>query len=156
MFDDIIAQNVPDGGDWYAGYDDGHWPDADSLQQRFPNKRILRVTVNPQDIVGDVLDVEQGDARPEDLPGWLVRRRAISPGQLFWGYCSLSLWQACRDQLRLASVREPLWWIAHYDNDPTIPVGAQAKQYQSTGDYDISSVLDWIPRFDLEHGAWWL
>src|SRR5579863_8375936 len=131
MFDDISAQNVPDNGDLYAGYDDGNWPDAAALQLRFPNKRVLRITVSPADNEGDVLDVEKGDASPADLPGWLIRRRATGGGP-YWAYTSQSQWQTCQAACAFFNVAQPLWWIANWDNDPTIPAGASAKQYQST------------------------
>ena len=147
MYDAVVASNVPTGGDLYAGYDDGRYMDADALRARFPGTPVLAVTVFPWDNEGDVLDVERGDANPVDLPGWLTRRRATGPGP-FWGYCSADTWPACIQACQTARVAEPLWWIAHYDNDPTIPAGATAKQYQSTAGYDLSSVVDYIAGLD--------
>jgi hypothetical protein len=130
-----------------AGYTDGAWPDAAALAARFPHNRILRITTSPADNEGDGLDVEKGDARPADLPGWLTRRRAAG-APFLWGYCPLTLWQACKDACAAAGVREPeAWWVAEWNGDPTIPTGATAKQYLS-GAYDTSSVLDFIPGFD--------
>lgn len=147
MYDDIIATNPPADGDLYAGYDDGHWPDADALAARFPGKRVLRITVNPNDNEGDVLDVETGDANPVDAPPWVQRRRAA--GMVPWVYCSEVLFASVREAFAIAKVIPPIYWVARWDGVAAldIPV-ADAKQYQSTPGYDASVVADYIPGWD--------
>ena len=152
FYDDIVAGNVPATGDGYMGYDDGSWPDAAAMAARFPGKPVWRVTVNPNDLFGDWLDVETGDAQPWQAPGWIARRRAAghpNPGI----YCSASPWADVKAQFVAQGVPEPIYWVAKYDNDPSIPAswiaaGCVAKQYQTTRDWDANSVIDHIPGLD--------
>jgi hypothetical protein len=154
MFDDIVAANVPAGGDLYLGYDDGAWPDAAALAARFPDVPVVRMTTSPRDNEGDGLDVEKGDANPVDGPPWLVRRRASGCWWAFL-YCNSSTWPSVEAAVAAAGLTGVRYGIAQYDNDPTIPAdwiarGCVFKQYAGgpTASYDISSVLDVWPGID--------
>ena len=146
MYDGIVTGNLPAGAALYAGYEDGAWPDAAALAQRFPSAIIVRVTVSASDNEGQVLDVENGDATPAQAVGWIQRRRSagIDPSV----YCNSSTWPAVRAAFAAAGVAEPHYWIAQYDGDPTIPDGAIAKQYASNTGYDTSSVAAYWPGID--------
>lgn len=148
MYDSVDVLTLPAGADLYAGYDDGAWPDAPAIAARFPGARVLRVTTDPADNLGDVLDVERGDARPQDLPGWVKRRRS---GLVSWpwGYCNASTWPAARQACIDARVAEPLWWVAAYPGPgPVLYPGAVAHQWASTAGFDVSVVAGWVPGLD--------
>lgn len=85
MADDINVASLPQGWDAYAGYVGGKWPTYASLAKAFPGKRYLSIAVFPNE-KADCLDVEQGDASPSDVPGWL---KGWQPGNtpLPWIYC---------------------------------------------------------------------
>lgn len=148
MADSVNPADVPPGFDLYAGYDDGAWPDAGSIAARYPGKTVIRVTVNPADDKGDCLDVERGDARPQDAPGWVAERRAAGHrGPLV--YCSLDLWGVVRLAFQNAQVPEPGYWVAGYPGGgPVIPAGAVAHQWIDRGPYDESVVVDYLPGID--------
>lgn len=156
MFDDIFAKNVPTGGDLYAGYDDGNWPDADALAARFPGLYIVRITVFPWDNEGLVLDVELGDATPAQAPDWLARRRAAGAWPTL--YVNLGNWSQTAAAVNAAGLAQPPYWVAYYPSVlpfgvPSIPAdwiakGVVAWQYQSTSNYDVSTVADYWPGID--------
>lgn len=154
MYDSTAAADIPRDAAIVAGYlppSRYAWSAADWA--RFPSAVKVRIVIFATVNDGHVLDVEQGDARPDEVPGWVqMRRRAGLATPTV--YCSLSIWQACRDACARAGVPEPLWWIARYDNNPVIPVGAVAKQYANEplagGHFDLSVVADHWPGVDQE------
>lgn len=141
---------VADRYDLLAGYDDGHWPDAAAIASRFPGKLVLRITVDPTDDEGDVLDVETGDATPTDAPGWVARRRASGHGGPLV-YMNASTWPAV--VAAFGAAPEPGYLVAEYDGVAVVPPGAVGKQYRGTvagpgGTYDESVVCDHLPGID--------
>lgn len=145
MYDSTDVMTLPPGADLYAGYDDGSWPDADAIAARFPGKLVVRVTTNPADNVGQVLDVERGDAKPTDAPGWCARARAR--GQLPTVYCSLSTWPIVRRLFGAGA--EPAWWVAAYPGcGASLYPGTVAHQYASAPGYDTSVAADYWPGVD--------
>lgn len=148
LYDSTTASNEPDGpGDFGAGYGDGLYDNWAQVVGRFGARAVLEVCVNPADEVGNCLDVENGDARPQDAPGWTLRARArgVDPA---WTYCNASTWESVIIAYLDAGVAMPLWWIADYTNSPHLPqvtVGgvtyrASACQYGGgiTAPYDMS------------------
>jgi hypothetical protein len=150
MYDSIESTvlDLPDGADLYAGYDDGHWPDASAIALRFPTKTVIRITVDPSDDEGDMLDVENGDATPADAPPWIARRRAAGHGGPLV-YCSLSIWGTVQEQFVAQGVPGPGYIVAAYPGPgPVIPAGACGHQYEDAGTYDLSVVQDHLPGID--------
>ena len=133
-----------------AGYVDGtyRWSDAD--WGRFPDAVHVRIAVLATTNDGHVLDVEQGNATPDQAPAWVAARRAAGFDPTV--YVNLANVQAVRAAFVAAGVPEPHYWLAHYDNDPTIPPGYVAKQYANPplagAHYDASSVADFWPGVD--------
>lgn len=150
MFDAVNPANLPEGGDLYAGYTDGRYVNVEAIKARFPGKRVVTISVNGS-TDADVLDVEAGNIKPENAPAWVMRQRARGGDPTV--YCPVSLWWTVHLAFVTAGVNPPHWWVAHYDDDPTIPVGAVAKQYagNAAGGYDISSVIDGWPDFPPTH-----
>jgi hypothetical protein len=148
MYDAVNAANIPSSATTVAGYIDTiHipcWTAADWA--RFPKAVKVRIAKKPTTNDGHVLDVETGDATPAQAPGWVaMRRRAgVDPSV----YCNASTWPAVRAAFTAAGVAQPHYWIAEYDNNPTIPAGAVAKQYRSTSTLDYSVVADTWPGVD--------
>lgn len=146
MYDSTTMANIPDAAAMVAAYVDGRYANVPEARARFPHAVVAEIAVSASTDAGQILDVEQYDAAPTEAPGWVQRRRAagVDPSV----YCNSSTWPAVRAAFAAAAVAEPHWWIAQYDNDPTIPAGAVAKQYQDAGPYDISSVADYWPGID--------
>lgn len=148
MIDACNPAHIPRSAVIVAGYIYGNcaWPAwAWAL---FPNARHVRIATVQTINDGQVLDVERGDATPDQAPGWCARAR--QRGQLPTVYTSVDNWQACRDAFALHGVPEPLWWIAHYGVAPVLPAGAIALQYvnEQPPGCDSSIVADYWPGVD--------
>lgn len=146
MYDAVTVASVPAGATLVAGYGDGYYQNTAAFRARFPHATVVEIAVFARDDLGTVLDVENGDATPAQAPGWVQARRAAGVDPTV--YCNSSTWPAVRAAFQSAGVGEPHYWVARYDGDPTIPVGAIAKQYQDPGPYDLSSVADYWPGVD--------
>lgn len=147
MYDGISPLRLPTGGDLVAGYDDGRYPDATALANRFPGTRVVRITTNPADTIGDVLDVERGDATPADVPGWLVARRAAGDWPSI--YCTTSTYPTVAGIVANAHLEPPPWWVASRPSTrPILPAAWVAWQWRSTPGYDESVVADYWPGID--------
>jgi hypothetical protein len=146
FFDAIDVNNLPPNGDGYLGYDDGNWPDADEIAGKFPGKEVIRITVNPADNKGIIGDGPPDNGTWPQWVSWVVMRR--NAGEDPWINTNESNWTAGQAAFNNAGVPQPHWWIAKYDNDPTIPAGALMKQYASNSGYDTSSAVDYLPGID--------
>lgn len=146
MYDGITVANLPATATMVAGYVDGLYSNIAALAARFPNATRVPIAVFPSTDDGIVLDVETGDATPAQAPGWVQMRRSHGVDPTV--YCNSDTWPAVRQAFAAAGVPEPHYWIAAYDNNPTIPAGAVAKQYQSTDPWDASVVADYWPGID--------
>lgn len=140
MRDSVTAAAIPVGTPVVAGYADGLYVWSSEDWNRHPDAVHLSIAVHP-DHQGDVLDVERGDAVPEDVPGWIDRfnrpgRRAPTI------YCDRSAIASVR---ALTGHRVWDWWAATLDGTIDVP-GAVAVQYRDFGGYDESFILDptWV------------
>lgn len=146
MFDGIVPGSVPAGAQLYAGYVNGQWPSFAGLAARYPKAVPVSISVTASANVGQVLDVENGDATPQQAVNWvLVRRHAGADPTV---YCNTSTWPQVRSAFQTHDVPEPHYWVAEYDGVATIPAGAIAKQYADKGGYDESVVADYWPGVD--------
>lgn len=147
MYDAVTPGNLPEGGDLYAGYLDGRYRNVAAIQARFPGKRVVTISVTGM-VPADVLDVEAGNITPDKAPDWAQWMRG--QGRTPTVYCPSSLWGDCIRAFTGRGINPPLWWVAHYDDDPTLTPGMVAKQYggDTAGGFDISAVADYWPGID--------
>lgn len=114
MGDAIYPANLPGGLDAYAGYDDGNWPDFPLIAAQHPGVPVLEIEpfARPK---GVCLDIERGDATPDQFPLWWLNRcfagiyrpvayASISDMTAVVGYCNNA--KIARKDYRL--------WSAHY------------------------------------------
>jgi hypothetical protein len=155
MYDSTTAANIPADAAIVGGYVDGayRWSDADWA--RFPNAIKVRIATRPATNDGHVGDVERGNMTATQAVDWVRMRRGEGADPTI--YCSASPWPSVRAAFQDAVEKEPHYWIADYDRDPTIPVGAVAKQYESPktgsgGHYDLSNVADFWPGVEDDVG----
>lgn len=130
MFDSVYVSSIPSTGmDAVAGYVGGHWPTFPDLVKRFPHLPALSIAVNStQD--AQCLDVENGDATPAEVPGWLDRMAKAHPDRTSIIYCSASLIPAVRTN---AGGRKYLLWSAHYNGQHICsPTGCGYQQADAT------------------------
>lgn len=112
MWDSVYAADIPltASPNALAGYVGGKYPSYKDLVAKFPHIPVLGIAVNStQD--AQCLDVEQYDATPAAVPGWLDRQTSLKPGVTHVIYASASVVPAVRSA---AGSRKYLIWSAHY------------------------------------------
>lgn len=151
MYDAVTVVDLPAGADAYAGYVDGRYANIGAIRARFPATRTLAIAVRATTTDADALDVENGDATPDQVPGWVAARHALGdPRPVVYASVSaiaeimtqLSSHDIVRAQVRL--------WSAHYTTRhicnpgcyPTMPVTADGTQWIDHGGYDESVLSD--------------
>lgn len=148
MYDSVTAEHIPANAAMVAGYVDGRYRWSAADWARFPGAVKVRVAVFASTNDGDVLDVEPGDATPDQAPGWVLRRLAAGhPRPTIY---TLASWASeVRRRLAGAGLRRDQYalWIAHYTGNPAQREGdAEAVQYAdppgSGGHFDLSTVYD--------------
>jgi len=142
--DSIIPLNVPQGFPVVMGYIDGYWPDADAMGATHPGATLIRITTNPAHNAGDMLDVEIGDATPEQAPGWVSKRRASGhKGPIV--YFAESARSKVLAEFKKQGVALPYLFSAAYPGiGPKIPPGDVGHQWIDRGPYDESVVVDYL------------
>lgn len=150
MHDSTTAADIPANAQIVAGYVSGRYRWSDPDWARFPRAIKVRIATQASVNDGHVLDVEPGDATPEQAPGWVRMRRAAGIDPTI--YCNLSALPQVQAAFRSAGVPEPHYWVARYDGVANLPSGCVAKQYidppGSGGHYDLSAVADFWPGVD--------
>jgi hypothetical protein len=126
-----------------AGYLNGTYAWSDSDWALFPNADHVTITVTASADIGDVLDVETGDASPDQTEAWIAMRKASG----LWKptiYCNLSTVPAVRKGTGKYILGQDYdLWVAVYDGSTASPyAGCVAKQYESTPDYNLNEVYD--------------
>lgn len=134
-----------------AGYIDGRYRWTREEWDLFPHADHVHISVRAANDAGDVLDVEIGDATPEQTRGWIEKRKAAGLYRPTI-YCSYSTVPAVRAATGsyVLSVDYDIW-VAKYDGTKTAPpmVGPgnlaarfAAKQWKSTPRWDANAVYD--------------
>ncbi len=150
MYDAVDIDNIPAGAAAVAGYVGGSWPTYEPLVKRFPHAHHVSIAVNASEDA-HVLDIEKGDATPDQAPEWVHRqhqRGLKRPGL----YIQASNLQMLVDLLESHNVKREniVLWSAHQNGTPHIcgpqcgmgiKVTADATQYVNTGAVDKSLVM---------------
>ena len=137
-----IARDFP-AAQMVAGYLDGQFAWSAAEWALFPRAQHVTIVVSANANAGDVLDVESGDATPQQTGAWVAMRRQAG----LWRpsiYCSLNVVPDVRagtGQWRLGIDYD--LWVADWDGTTVVPYPlAAAKQDRNAGSYDVSAVLD--------------
>jgi hypothetical protein len=148
MYDACNPIRPPANASMVAGYISGGcvWPA--SGWQRWRTVTQVRIATNASVNAGQVLDVERGDAVPDDAPGWCARARLR--GQIPTVYCSASVVPALLAAFNAHDVPHPLLWVAQWDGIASVAPAWVAKQYRNDNarGYDVSAVADYWPGVD--------
>lgn len=131
-----------------AGYVGGRYAWTESEWNLFPFANHVKITPVVAN-VGDVLDVEKGDASPDQTAAWIAMRKAAGYYRPTI-YCSLSVIPAVRAGTGKYILGQDYdIWVAYYTNyaqqiaAPGLPAAnCAATQYMSTAEYDVSAVYD--------------
>lgn len=146
LYDAVTATDIPADARMVAGYVDGAYAWTAANWARFPLARKVRITVGFRYSSAPVLDVERGDATPDQAVEWAQFRR--NRGLRSTVYCNAATWPQVRAAFAAAQEPEPLYWIADWGIPPVIPAGAIALQYHHTPGYDLSVVAGYWPGVD--------
>jgi len=119
MFDDVNVKLIPKSAPAVAGYVGGNWPTFKRLPKLFPHAHLLSIAVTAAEDAM-CLDVETGDATPDQAPAWVRRQhgRGVKRPVV---YTSASLLQGLVNLLAehgLKHGRDYLLWSAHYTFHP--------------------------------------
>lgn len=114
MFDSVTLSAIPPAAPAVAGYVNGNWPTYNQVVVKWPQARHLSISVNQ---AGDAecLDVEGGDATPDQAPAWILRQQARGVARPVV-YTSVSAAQTLLNVLAHAGIPRASvrLWTAHY------------------------------------------
>lgn len=143
MYDATNPATIPD-GPLLAGYINGRWPSYYQIAIDHPQSQVLAITVKAKNsdgsyVAADILDVEKGDATPDEAPGWTTAMRVLHR-PIITPYCSrLGTWPDTKAAFVSANVALPDFWIADYTGQPHLVPGSVATQWTDNANlYDIS------------------
>lgn len=114
LYDSITLDAIPADALAVAGYVDGKWPTFGEVVRRWPRACHISIATNAAH-VADILDVEAGDARIDQVVAWL--ELAHSGGVERPGlYASVSRMQKILDVAHAGGWRRPRVkvWTAHW------------------------------------------
>ena len=118
MYDSIDIRQIPPDAQAVAGYVGGNWPTYASLAADWPFAKKLSIAVNSRQNA-ECLDVEAGDARPDQAAAWVKRqqKRGVKRPVV---YCSVSQAPLLLRTLSKAGVfrADIRLWTAHYTFKP--------------------------------------
>lgn len=153
VYDSVTYSDIPMDAEYVALYDDGSGAAPQDLGGHFTDLKVrLSITVFARDNIGDILDVENGDANPSDAPTWINERRNAGAtwAAIYVNKNTLPLVQAAMERDGVTDVPYIVAdWRSNAEQEPTIPEGAVGIQYAnpdtSGGHYDLSLVDDtWL------------
>src|ERR1700731_2734793 len=136
-----IAREFPKAA-MVAGYINGPFAWSQADWNLFPDADHVTISITAGANAGDVLDVESGDATPDQTAGWIAMRKAAGLYRPTI-YCSLDVVPAVRVGTGSYILDKDYdIWVAHYTGVPHSEPGCAATQYESTANYDVSIVYD--------------
>ena len=149
MYDSTRARDIPPSADLVAGYVDGRYAWSAADWARWPVSKHVAITISAWHHNAIVLDVEPGDATPEQCNGWLTAIPAAT-GWIPTLYGNRPALDRARHLAELVKL-EVDYWLADWTGTPHLPIGFSACQYAapghgSPGHYDLSVVADNWPR----------
>lgn len=147
MFDAVTPARLPPTAEMAGAYVDGQYANELEVRRRCPAATIVRITVFGRSDA-DVADVENGDLTPSQGARWAQQRLALGKHPTL--YCNTSAWPQVLSEVSRLHLTGVQYWVANWDDNPTIPAGAIAKQYRNdvAAGLDTSSVEDFWPGID--------
>lgn len=145
MYDSVDLSQIPADAPAVAGYVGGSWPTYRELKKRFPHARRLSIAVNASEDA-DCLDIESGDATPDETPAWVRRQQARGVRRPVV-YASASVMPSVLAALKAAGIKrkEVRVWTAHYTFAPHL-CGPHSCRYLT------DTVADATQFTDVAHG----
>jgi hypothetical protein len=144
LYDSVTPSAIP-AGHAIATYATGNY--AISPAQVADRKTVIWIDTTGTYTEASALDIEPGDATPEQAATWTWQRLHDHPDAIARLYCSQSEWPAVQAAVASlpASMRSHIrWWIADPTGVEHMVPGSDATQWYWGPGYDISTAL---PRF---------
>ena len=138
IYDSVTPSSIP-GGAKAAVYSDGTYAASPAQVAGHPN--TLWIDTNGSNPKANVLDVEPGDATPQQAATWVQQKLTGTPGQTAIVYTYRAEWQAT--QQAISTLPQQMqshvkWWIADPTGVPHIVPGSDATQWYWGQNYDQS------------------
>src|SRR5947209_4017262 len=73
MYDSVDLTQIPADARYVAGYVNGQWPTYAAAVKRWPRARVMSISISAGHDA-ECLDVEQGDAQPDEAAVWVFRQ----------------------------------------------------------------------------------
>jgi hypothetical protein len=140
VYDSVTPSQIPAGQPVATYADGGYAVNPASVAGR----NVTWIDTNGSDPRANVLDVEPGDATPQQAAQWTWAKLHNAAGQIAVIYTYRSDWpatQAAIATLPQAMQHQVRWWIADPTGVPHVVPGAQATQWYWGQNYDISTAL---------------
>ena len=118
MYDSVNTKMIPADAEAVAGYVGGFWPTFPTLVLEWPKAKKLSIAVNARQDA-ECLDVEAGDARPDQAPAWVKRqiKRGVKRPVVYGSVSQMGLILRTLEKagIHRSQVRV---WTAHYTFKP--------------------------------------
>ena len=145
MYDSVNPLDIPLHAEMVAGYVNGEFKWPAHSWSRWDRKREVHIDVNgsyPQD--SDVLDIEKGDAGPNQARAWIEERVKHGRACLYFSRDNMGAVATAITGLPAVDVWVADWTgVAH-----TVPVAPNmhlvAVQFKNTPSFDLSVVYDTV------------
>jgi hypothetical protein len=140
IYDSVTPPTIPARQQVVATYADGPHPvPASAVTGR---KSVLWISITGHDYSASVVDVEPGNATPEQAAAWARHRLSASPHAIARIYTMIREWPAVQAAVASfsAQMRERIhWWIADPTGRPHLVTGSDATQWYWGSTYDITT-----------------
>ena len=138
IYDAVTPSAIPAGAQ-AAVYSDGAYAASPAQVAGHPN--TLWIDTNGSNTHANVLDVEPGDATPQQAATWVQQKLTANPNDTAIVYTFRAEWQptqAAISALPQAMQSHVKWWIADPTGTPHIVPGSDATQWYWGQNYDQS------------------
>jgi hypothetical protein len=139
IYDSVTPSSIP-AGQQAAVYSDGSYAASPAQVAGHPN--TLWIDTNGSNPKANALDVEPGDATPQQAGQWVYQKLSSTPKQVAIVYTMRSDWQATQaaiGQLPPWMQSHVKWWIADPTGVQHMVPGANATQWYWGQNYDITT-----------------
>ena len=142
LYDSVTPSAIPSSSQAVAVYANGNY--AASPGEVGKRGLTLWIDTNGSNTHADVLDVEPGDATPDQAAAWVQQKLNAKPNSTAIIYTMLSQWGAVQNAVSHLAWWMPShtkYWIADPTGVPHIVPGSAATQWYWGQNYDISNAL---------------
>lgn len=121
MYDSVTVSEIPKTAKAVAGYVGGKWPTYETLVKEFPKAHKLSIAIAATEDA-DCLDIEPGDAVPEQAADWVRRqhKRGVKAPVVYTSAAFAQQLFNLLDSSGLKHGKDFKFWTAHYTFKPHV------------------------------------